>query len=95
VPITRRAGGYVLTVDEQAVDLHRFRRLVTQARTTADDAGALRLWEEAFALCRGEPFAGLDSPWLATVRAGWERTLLDASETTSTPPCGAGGTPSS
>src|SRR5262249_45594756 len=36
VDLTRRPGGYVLTVDPMAVDLHRFNQLLTQART-ADD----------------------------------------------------------
>jgi DNA-binding SARP family transcriptional activator/tetratricopeptide (TPR) repeat protein len=78
VPITRRAGGYVLTVDDDAVDLHRFRRLTARARAAADDATALALWDEAFALWRGEPFVGLDNPWLATVRTEWERSRLAA-----------------
>ncbi|MFC4631347.1 tetratricopeptide repeat protein [Promicromonospora alba] len=60
---TRRSGGYVLDVDAAAVDLHRFRALVTQARS-ADGDTAGSLWQDAMALWRGAPFAGLDSDWL-------------------------------
>ncbi|GLY81403.1 hypothetical protein Airi01_096700 [Actinoallomurus iriomotensis] len=65
--IVRRSGGYVLTMDESAVDIHHFRRLLLQARTAGDDQAA-ELFEEALRLWRGEPFAGLDNPWLAAVR---------------------------
>jgi DNA-binding SARP family transcriptional activator/Flp pilus assembly protein TadD len=64
--IARRSGGYVLTMDESAVDIHLFRRLLLQARTAGDDQAA-ELFEEALRLWRGEPFAGLDNPWLAAV----------------------------
>ncbi|MFI0799187.1 DNA-binding transcriptional activator of the SARP family [Amycolatopsis lurida] len=77
VAVVRRGGGYVLEVDPEAVDLLRFRHLVQQARG-ADDARALALLEEATGLWRGEPFAGLDTPWLAAVRAGLERERVAA-----------------
>jgi DNA-binding SARP family transcriptional activator/tetratricopeptide (TPR) repeat protein len=67
VHIGRRPGGYVLSVAEESVDLHRFRGLVSRARDTDDDH-AVAVYEEAFALWRGEPFAGLESPWLASTR---------------------------
>ncbi|MFD1051299.1 BTAD domain-containing putative transcriptional regulator, partial [Kibdelosporangium lantanae] len=70
--IALQSGGYRLTVDETAVDMHRFRRLVHDARM-ADDEPALTLFDEAMALWRGEPFTGLDTPWLASVRATLER----------------------
>jgi DNA-binding SARP family transcriptional activator/tetratricopeptide (TPR) repeat protein len=73
VSITGRSGTYVLAVDEHAVDLHQFRHLMDQARAETDDERALVLAERALGLWRGEPFAGLDAPWLATVRAGLER----------------------
>ncbi|MDX8141647.1 BTAD domain-containing putative transcriptional regulator [Lentzea sp. BCCO 10_0061] len=77
VAIARRGGGYALEVDPEAVDLHRFHRLVQQARGQ-EDAQALALLEEAAGLWRGEPFAGLDSPWLAAVRTGLERERVAA-----------------
>ncbi|HWO62419.1 MAG TPA: BTAD domain-containing putative transcriptional regulator, partial [Umezawaea sp.] len=77
VTIVRRGGGYVLEVDPEAVDLHRFRRLVRQAREQGDTR-APALLEEATGLWRGEPFAGLDTPWLAAVRTGFERERVAA-----------------
>jgi DNA-binding SARP family transcriptional activator/tetratricopeptide (TPR) repeat protein len=71
--LTHRPGGYVLSVDPEAVDLHRFRALVRRARATADDDAAAASFEQAARLWRGEPFAGLDTPWLADVRAELER----------------------
>ncbi len=70
--IERRPTGYVLPADQDVVDVHRFRRLIAHART-ADDEQAIGLFDEALALWRGEPFAGLDTPWLAAVRTGLER----------------------
>ncbi|MEU4688310.1 BTAD domain-containing putative transcriptional regulator [Actinoplanes sp. NPDC023714] len=72
VEIRREPGGYALTADSQTVDLHRFRRLVTQARAAGADRVAAGLLEQALELWRGEPFAGLDTAWLGAVR----RTLL-------------------
>ncbi|MEU7908579.1 BTAD domain-containing putative transcriptional regulator [Actinoplanes sp. NPDC049118] len=66
--IERQPSGYVLTVDPQTVDLHRFRRLITLARTSESDQSATDLITRALALWRGEPFAGLDAPWLASTR---------------------------
>ncbi|GAA3918577.1 AfsR/SARP family transcriptional regulator [Actinoplanes auranticolor] len=68
VGIDRRPGGYVLTADPQTVDLHLFRRLVTLARATDADRSATELIEQALGLWRGEPFAGLDTPWLNAMR---------------------------
>jgi predicted ATPase/DNA-binding SARP family transcriptional activator len=68
VDLGRRAGGYVLTVDPMAVDVHRFRQLVGQARAAADEDRALRLFEQALGLWRGEPCAGLDTEWGVALR---------------------------
>jgi DNA-binding SARP family transcriptional activator/tetratricopeptide (TPR) repeat protein len=72
VEIRREPGGYLLTVDPQAVDLHRFRRLMTLARAAESDRSAAALIEQALDLWRGDPFAGLDTRWLGAMR----RTLL-------------------
>ncbi|MFL6145512.1 MAG: AfsR/SARP family transcriptional regulator [Labedaea sp.] len=71
--IGRRAGGYVLTVPEAAVDLHRFQSLAAAAAAAPSDAEAVALLDDALAQWRGEAFAGLDSPWVAA-----ERGVLDA-----------------
>ena len=68
IGLLRRPGGYVLTVDPMAVDLHRFHHLVGRARAIEDDDQALALFEQALGLWRGEAFAGLDTPWAAVLR---------------------------
>ncbi|MFB7944671.1 BTAD domain-containing putative transcriptional regulator [Kitasatospora phosalacinea] len=77
--LERRHAGYVLDVDPERVDLHRFRRLVEQDadRQHDDEAGAATL-AEALALWRGEPLAGLSGEWAAQVRASCHRRRLDA-----------------
>jgi DNA-binding SARP family transcriptional activator/tetratricopeptide (TPR) repeat protein len=75
--IVRQPGGYLLTVDPMAVDLHRFRRLVARARESTDDVAAALL-AEALALWRGPAFARLDTPWLNAVRAALDRERLAA-----------------
>jgi DNA-binding SARP family transcriptional activator/Tfp pilus assembly protein PilF len=65
VPITRHGASYLLSADEDSIDLHRFRALAASARET-DDAAT---FEQALALWRGEPLAGLDVPWAQGVRA--------------------------
>lgn len=77
VGITQGSGGYLLTVDESAVDMHRFRRLVAAARI-ADDQQALPLFEQALGLWRGDVVAGLDTPWLTGLRATLERERFAA-----------------
>lgn len=67
VAITARTPGYTAVVDEQRVDLHLFRSLLAQARAAADEHAA-GLFEQALRLWRGEPFAGLDTPWINAAR---------------------------
>ncbi|MEV7095374.1 BTAD domain-containing putative transcriptional regulator [Amycolatopsis sp. NPDC051045] len=68
VRIEHRSQGYVLLAPPSAVDLHRFRALVTEARATADEDRALALLERALGTWRGEPLAGLDTPWAEGLR---------------------------
>ena len=68
VAIRRDARGYRLAVDETAIDLHCFRALTTQARASTDDDVALTLLDQALTVGHGEPFAGLNTPWLADLR---------------------------
>jgi len=76
VSLMRQYGGYVLTVDPPAVDLHRFHHLVTQARGAQSEDDALSLFEQALGLWQGEAFAGLDTAWLNSQRDGLERERL-------------------
>ncbi len=77
--IDRRYAGYVLAVDPDCVDLHRFIRLVEQGRNTAcpdhDRAAALTA---ALDLWRGSPLAGVTGRWAEEVRGRWHRRRLDA-----------------
>lgn len=65
--IARRPGGYALVADADVVDVPHFRDLVARARV-ADDDLALPLYDRALGLWRGEPFAGVDTPWFNSVR---------------------------
>jgi DNA-binding SARP family transcriptional activator len=51
-------GGYVLHVDPDTVDAHRFRTLVVDARQATDLAKQMALLERAVALWRGELLQG-------------------------------------
>ncbi|OLF06737.1 AfsR/SARP family transcriptional regulator [Actinophytocola xanthii] len=68
VAIDRRGSGYVLTAEPMSVDVHRFLRLADRAAAAEDDQTALAAFDEALGLWRGEPFAGLDSPWFGEIR---------------------------
>jgi DNA-binding SARP family transcriptional activator/tetratricopeptide (TPR) repeat protein len=68
VRVIRQSGGYVVTVDAMAVDLHHFRHLISQAQAAADDEQAGPLFEQALALWRGEAFATLDTLWVNNLR---------------------------
>ena len=78
VRITRRAPGYVLTVDPDAVDVHRFHRLVASARELRECAAALEALEGALGLWRGAALPMLDSPWLDSSRTALEHARLGA-----------------
>ncbi|KOX11921.1 hypothetical protein ADK67_48175 [Saccharothrix sp. NRRL B-16348] len=69
--IHRTQAGYLLPVDEDAVDLHRFRTLVRRAHVE-DDAVALPLVEQALGLWRGPALSGVDGPWADAVRRAVE-----------------------
>ncbi|GGV31435.1 AfsR/SARP family transcriptional regulator [Streptomyces spectabilis] len=71
--IDKRPGGYRLTVDPSAVDLHRFRDLVAEARAAADDGHAAVLYDQALAHWQAEAFAGLDTPWFNALREALAR----------------------
>ncbi|MFD4208698.1 BTAD domain-containing putative transcriptional regulator [Micromonospora tulbaghiae] len=78
VRIVRRHPGYLLAVDPDRVDLHRFRELTEQARRAGDDATAISCLERALGLWRGEAFHGLTTPWLVAYRQTLDRQRLAA-----------------
>jgi DNA-binding SARP family transcriptional activator/tetratricopeptide (TPR) repeat protein len=70
-----RARGYMLEVDPEAVDIHRFRRLRRQATALAasgEHEHAAALLREADALWRGEALAGIGGDWVARMRESLE-----------------------
>jgi DNA-binding SARP family transcriptional activator/tetratricopeptide (TPR) repeat protein len=79
VQVVRRSGGYLLDVDPERVDLHRFRALVDRARqpdlTNHERAAMLG---EARELWRGVPLAGVPGQWAERVREGARQQYLDA-----------------
>ncbi|MGV9917371.1 AfsR/SARP family transcriptional regulator [Streptomyces cellulosae] len=77
--LRRRHGGYVLEVEADAVDLHRFRRTVARARATGTDTRtAVRLFREALGIWRGRPLGGITGEWAERTRRLLERERLSA-----------------
>jgi DNA-binding SARP family transcriptional activator/tetratricopeptide (TPR) repeat protein len=71
VQLVGRAGGYMLDVDDETVDIHQFRRLRRQAAALAasgDHDHAAVLLREADGLWRGEALAGIGGDWVARMR---------------------------
>jgi DNA-binding SARP family transcriptional activator/tetratricopeptide (TPR) repeat protein len=77
--LARHGAVYVLDCDRDTVDLHRFRRLLEQARLPdcPDETRAERLGQ-ALDLWRGEALADLSGEWVERVRVGGWRQRLDA-----------------
>ena len=77
--LVRRAGGYLLDIDPDRVDLRRFRRLAVAARDRAlPDAERADLLRSALELWRGTALADLPGGWAARVRVGVHKQHLDA-----------------
>jgi tetratricopeptide (TPR) repeat protein/DNA-binding SARP family transcriptional activator len=79
--IGRRAGGYELPADPQAVDLHRFRSLRRQAESVAesgDPGHAAALLSEADELWRGSALMGLSGEWASSLRQALDEERHEA-----------------
>src|ERR1700733_11155760 len=64
--IVSGGGGYLLRLGAGALDAEQFERCLAAARglrAECDLAGALRSVDEALALCRGLPYAGVPGPF--------------------------------
>jgi DNA-binding SARP family transcriptional activator/tetratricopeptide (TPR) repeat protein len=78
IRLVGRGSGYLLDVDPQVTDLHRFRQLVAAARATdRDDVRRAELLDQALRLWSGPPLADLPGPWAARMRTGWQQERLD------------------
>ncbi|HKT05909.1 MAG TPA: BTAD domain-containing putative transcriptional regulator, partial [Rugosimonospora sp.] len=73
--LVRRPGGYLVEIEPDAVDLHRFRRLVTPVEAPVERLARLR---EAVALWRGQPLAGIGGEWAERMRRTWQQERVDA-----------------
>ena len=82
--VVTRAPGYQLAVPADAVDAHRFERLVSQARAAAGAghlAAALGGYDEALGLWRGPALADVgDAEWARAERARLDELRLGACE---------------
>ena len=77
--LKRRAGGYLLDVPTEQVDVHRFRQLVELARDpTCGEARRRALLGEALGLWAGEPLAGLTGRWVTQFRERSHQLRLDS-----------------
>ncbi|MER7007517.1 BTAD domain-containing putative transcriptional regulator [Dactylosporangium sp. NPDC000555] len=68
IALRRLREGYVLMVDPQAVDIHRFRAATNAALAEEDTAQVLRRLEGALAEWTGDPLHGMHSQWAVGVR---------------------------
>ncbi|MBY8874586.1 winged helix-turn-helix domain-containing protein [Micromonospora sp. PLK6-60] len=79
--VVTRAPGYLLAVPGDAVDAHRFERLLAQARAERDPTAALARFDAALALWRGPALADVpDAGWVATEGGRLEELRLGAVE---------------
>ena len=83
--LIRHAAGYQLRVDDDSLDLMRFRRLVAEARHATDAATAVRLYTGALALWRGSCAANLDPevrvhPAFTAIEAEYAKVVRDAAD---------------
>src|SRR5690242_11019181 len=68
IALSRGPGGYRLEANQDQVDLDLFRRQVAQAGAARGDNEQAALLRGALGLWRGQPLAGLSSPWLDAMR---------------------------
>jgi DNA-binding SARP family transcriptional activator/tetratricopeptide (TPR) repeat protein len=83
IELVNRRPGYLVQVAPDAVDVHRFTRLVRQARSERDALDferAALLLHEALDLWHGTALANVASPWLDDHRFRLEQQRLDAVE---------------
>ena len=84
--VATRSPGYMLGVDPERVDLHRFQRLVAQASEGGEAERRSALLREALALWRGpplaelafEPFAHIEIARLEEMRTAAREELIEA-----------------
>jgi len=83
IDLVSRRPGYLIQIDPELIDVHRFSALLIRARRdreALDPDGARERLNQALELWRGTPMADLDSPWLGEQRTRLEQNRLDAVE---------------
>jgi predicted ATPase/DNA-binding SARP family transcriptional activator len=79
--VVRQPPGYLLRLDEGALDVHRFRTLTAQARAVDDPAVRAALLSDALALWRGAALADVDTePFAVAAARRLEEERLAAEE---------------
>lgn len=78
VSLARRSGGYVLQVDPDLVDVHRFHRLLRAAHLDRPDAERAALIHTALDLWQGRPVGDIPGDWAARMRDNLVKERLDA-----------------
>lgn len=76
----RRPRAYLLDIDPDRVDYHRFTRLAADAREAAragDGTGAVAAYQQALALRRGAALANVAGDWAERRRYALEQEYLD------------------
>jgi tetratricopeptide (TPR) repeat protein/DNA-binding SARP family transcriptional activator len=77
--LARHGRGYLLDIDPDLVDIHRFRRLAAQAGgAMLAVTDRVALWRQAVGLWRGAPLATLAGDWVARTRDTWHSEYRDA-----------------
>ncbi|MFC4149555.1 BTAD domain-containing putative transcriptional regulator [Micromonospora mangrovi] len=78
VEVGRTPAGYRLVADQKAVDLHRFRHLLRDARRiTTAPVDRLTLLDEAIRLWQGDPIADMTGEWATRLRQSLRQQRLD------------------
>lgn len=80
VGIITRGPTYALRADPMCVDAHRFRALVTGARTATKDAAKAAMLRRALDMWHGPPLADVATPLAEQLCRGLEETRLTALE---------------
>ncbi|MCI4066132.1 tetratricopeptide repeat protein [Micromonospora sp. R77] len=77
--LTRRSSGYVLEVDLDAIDVHRFQSMLNRALHNRDPVQErAELLKAALDLWRDRPLADLSGEWFEQVREQWQQKRLVA-----------------
>lgn len=77
--IERHGGAYLLRLDRQLVDLHRFRHVAAQGLDPDFPLDRrIELFREADGLWSGRPLTGLSGVWVARMRESWFQERIAA-----------------